>query len=129
MIEKIVNTLNSLFGRVRHPAQTVSPVLTLCSSLQKPGLSTIHSVARIVTKMKKLGIPTDPMPDGSMNLNIGLVTAIVDEVYRAMREDAQVNIAIKPGSIQVVGEGGNAGGPVVVHSTNPTIPGGTGSIQ
>lgn len=129
MIQKIVNTLNSLFKRVRQPAQTVSPILTLCSSMQKPGLSTVHSLARIVTKMKKLGIPTDPMPDGSMNLNVGLVAAIIDEVYRAMREDAQVTIAMSPGSIQVVGEGASIGGPVVVRSTNVTVPGGTGSIK
>ena len=90
----------------------------LCSLAKRPGLSTIVSVMNIVQQFKKRGIPTEPNEDGTPNLNIQLAYTIVDEVYRALREDANVQGACSPSSISILGNGENAGGPVVIRGTN-----------
>ena len=76
------------------------------------------STARILQSLAKKNINTNPtLQDGSPNqLNI-VVNEIVKEVYRALREDANIQVAFGPGSITTLGQGANAGGPVVITST------------
>jgi hypothetical protein len=47
-----------------------------------------------------------------------LVMSVVCETFRALKEDANIQVAMAPGSINVTATGGNAGGPVVCNGPN-----------
>ena len=96
---------------------------------QKPGLSTVVSTGNIVKALSKHNIPTDPLPDGSENKTVALVIAVVEEVFRAIREDANIQVAHMPGAISVLSTGANSGGPVVSQGININFSKGQAIIQ
>lgn len=121
-VKSICDTIkNVIDSGIRKAAPNLSAIVMLCSLAKRPGLSTIVSVMKIVQQFKRRGIPTENNEDGSPNLNIQLAYTIVDEIYRALREDANVQGATSPGSVSFLGNGENAGGPVVVRGVN-TLP-------
>ena len=63
-------------------------------------------------------ITTTHYVDGTPNYTNIMVNEIVSEIYRAIREDMNVQTVIKPGGITFNGVGGNAGGPVNVTGVN-----------
>jgi hypothetical protein len=69
--------------------------------IKRPGLSVIQSVANITKDLNKIGIPTGSMPDGSSNLTIGFAFASTNEIYRAIKKDASVQVGVQPGSLMV----------------------------
>ena len=118
-VKSICTTLkNVIQNTIRNPFPQIPAIVMLCSLAKRPGLSTIMSVVNIVQNFKKKGIPTEPNEDGSPNLNVQMAYVIVDEIYRALREDANVQGAGAPGSVNIIGEGANAGGPVVIEGRN-----------
>ena len=128
-VNNICNLINNLFSSVRKPAKDFPTALVSIGGQMKPGLSTMVSVSNIVTEISKHGIPTGAMPDGSENKNVVLIRAIVDEVYRALREDANVQAAYAPGAINVISMGANSGGPVVSQGINTNFGKGQAIIQ
>jgi hypothetical protein len=96
---------------------------------QKPGLSTVVSTGNIVKALSKHGIPTEAMSDGSENKTVALVIAIVEEVYRAIKEDANIQVAHMPGAISVLSTGANSAGPVVSQGININFSKGNAVIQ
>lgn len=103
---------------VRQAFPSIPAIIMLCSLAKRPGLSTIMSVINITQAFKKYGIPTEPNEDGSPNLNVQMAYIIVDEIFRALREDACVQGAGAPGAVNITATGANAGGPVVVNGNN-----------
>jgi hypothetical protein len=128
-IADISNTIKSLFNITRQPAPEVPGMLMAIGCSQKPGLSTVISTGNIVKALNKHNIPTDPLPDGSENKTVALVIAIVEEVYRAIREDANVQVAHMPGAISVLSTGANSAGPVVSQGININFSKGQAIIQ
>jgi hypothetical protein len=65
-------------------------------------------LANVCQAFEALGIPTEPNPDGSPNLVVKMSYAILNEVYRAMQEDAVIQGGANIGSvtIQTTGTGG-----------------------
>lgn len=90
----------------------------VCSLAQRPGLSVINSTANIIKSQARFGAPTGDLPDGTPNMMNSLINEIVKEIFRALREDAQIQVGGGPGSIISVTTGGNAGGPVTCVGTN-----------
>lgn len=117
-IKQICNSISHFFNKVRTPFPQIQRMLWVCSLVKRPGLSVIQSTANIVKDMNRLGIPTDPMPDGSDNLMVAYTFVIVKEIFRALKLDAVVQVGLQPGSISFTGYGANAGGPIVVNGTN-----------
>jgi secreted trypsin-like serine protease len=117
-IRQICETIGNFFSNVRPPFPQLPRTLLVCSMIKRPGLSTITSVSNIVKDLNKLGIPTGPMPDGSMNLTVGVTFATTKEVYRGFKEDASIQVGVQPGSMMITAFGGNAGGPIVVKGMN-----------
>ena len=128
-ISDISDTLKGLFNVTRQPAPEIPGMLMAIGCMQKPGLSTTVSIGNIVKRLNKHSIPTDPLPDGTENKTVQLALAIVDEVYRAIREDANIQIAYAPGSISILATGANAAGPVVSQGININFSKGQGIIQ
>lgn len=117
-IEQICKTIRNFFNNVRPPFPQLSRLLLVCSMIRRPGLSVIQSVANITKDLNKLGIPTGSMPDGSANLTVGFTFANTNEIYRAIKKDASIQVGIQPGSMMLTGFGSNAGGPVVIQGFN-----------
>lgn len=128
-ITDISNALKELFNITRQPAPEIPGMLMAIGCMQKPGLSTAVSIGNIVKRLNKHSIPTDPLPDGTENKTVQFALAIVDEVYRAIREDANIQIAYAPGSISILATGANAAGPVVSQGININFSKGQGVVQ
>ena len=117
-IEQICQTISNFFNNVRPPFPQLSRLLLVCSMIRRPGLSVIQSVANITKDLNKLGIPTGSMPDGSANLTVGFTFANTNEIYRAIKKDASIQVGIQPGSMMITGFGSNAGGPAAIQGSN-----------
>ena len=115
--------------RTKTPATAISNVILLCGLMRRPGLSVIVSMTKIAELLQLKGIPTEPAPDGTPNLTLVHDYILVNEIYRALREDSKISIVMKPGEISFMGTGANSGGPVTVNGYNVNVPGGSGCIQ
>ena len=100
-VANICNTIKNFFSHVRVPLADMSKILIVCSSINKVGLSAIESTSKIVKDLEKIGIPTGPMPDGSVNLTVAFTYAMTKEQQRALKEDAKIEVGFQPGSLQI----------------------------
>ena len=105
---------------VLKPANTIPPMLLLCEIMNRPGLSAISLAASIIQSMQELGIPTGPNPDGSENLLCAMAYKHSQNTVDEFHDHAVVELPLQPGSISIMGMGGNAGGPVSVTGYNNT---------
>lgn len=105
-VESVTNAIRDLFNnKLRKAANVIPGIIMICSLAKRPGLSCMLSFGNIIQEMEKDGIPTVPLPDGSPNLMNKMVHHIVCETFRALKEDANIQVAIAPGSINVVATG------------------------
>ena len=121
-VKQICSTIKNLIEvGTRKALPSLPATLMLCSLPKRPGLSAMKSVINITQAFKEAGIPTEPNEDGTPNLNIQLAYAIVTEIYRALREESNLQVAIAPDAIKIIAYGANAGGNVTVvgSNTNP----------
>lgn len=125
-IKQICETITNYFNNTVSPFPQLPRTLLVCSMIKRPGLSVIRSVTNITKDLNKLGIPTGPMPDGSMNLTVGFTFASTKETQRSIKKDMSIQTSITPGSSTVIATGGNAGGPVAVTGTIVNSPMGFG---
>ena len=116
-IESITKQIEKLFTMIRKPIMKLPAILVYCSCMKRPGLSSIISLANVIAANAKAGIPTGLNDDGSPNLLNIYAKNIIDEVFRAMREDMQVQTAIQPGEMKIVGTAGDR----PVTATNVTF--------
>ena len=128
-IDTITNSIKSMIGGLTTPAMKLPGLLILATAIQRPGLSASKITTNIIENNKKLGLSTGKNPDGSDNI-INLYTQnVVKEILRAIKDDGVVHICLPPGSINIMGTGANAGGPVVVTGMNTTPSEGYGIIR
>lgn len=128
-ISSISSVITGLFNITRQPAPQIPGMLMAIGCTQKPGLSTIISTGNIVKELKNHDIPTDPLPDGTENKTVALVIAIVDEVFRAIKQDANIQVSHMPGAISVLSNGANSAGPVVSQGININFSKGQAIVQ
>ena len=119
-IEQICNAIQNLFKNVRTPFPQISRTLLVSSIPQRPGLSNYQSIANVTKELSKMGIPTGPMPDGSPNLTVAFAAALTEETFRAIKHDMSIQVGSTPGTMEIMAQGANAGGPIVVMGTNLT---------
>jgi len=125
----IAEQLKNLFNFKQTPAPQLPGMLTAVACTQKPGLSSIKSLGNVISELNKHDIPTNPLPDGTENKTLILARAIINEVFRALSEDASVQVAYAPGTISIMTAGANAGGPVISQGVNINFPQGQAVIQ
>lgn len=105
-IENIANSIKNLFDTtLRKPASIIPGIIMLCSLARRPGLSCLVSFGNIIQELEKQGMPTDVLPDGTPNMMNKMVKSVVCEVFRAIKEDANIQVAIAPGSVNIVATG------------------------
>jgi hypothetical protein len=129
-IDKIATAVNSALSALRPPVIPIPPILLLCEILDRPGLSAISLTSSIISRLPEAGIPTGVNPDGSDNMINQYTRIIVEEIIKEFQNNAVVNAAVPPGSINVVGTGTAAGiAPIAVTATNVGASGMSGIIR
>lgn len=117
-ISRICDVINSAFKGIRPAAKKIPSILTVCSGLKRPGLSPKASFGNVMVELSKNGINVTRNSDGSYDELGIIIYTIFKEVYRAMKEDANVQGGTMPNSMTMIGTGTNAGGPIVINGTN-----------
>lgn len=120
-INKIANGIEKAFSTVRAPLQIIPPILLICEIYQRPGLSAIALASSIIKRLPEAGIETGVNNDGSPNKINQFVRILSEEIIQEIKDNARVTCVVESGTINSLGTGANAGGPVVVTSVN-TIP-------
>lgn len=120
-INKIANGIEKAFSTVRAPLQIIPPILLICELYQRPGLSAIALASAIIRRLPEAGIETGANNDGSPNKVNQFIRIFCEQVVQEIKDNARVTCVVEPGTINSLGTGANAGGPVVVTSVN-TIP-------
>lgn len=120
-INTIAQGIENAFKAVRPALQSIPPLLLLCEVFQRPGLSAIALTSAIIRRLPEAGIETGVNADGSPNKINQFVRVLCEEVIKEIKDNAKVTCVLQPGTINSIGTGANAGGPVVVTSYN-TIP-------
>lgn len=119
-INTIANNIEKVFSSVRPALQTIPPILLISEIYQRPGLSAIALASAIIRRLPEAGIETGVNNDGSPNKNNQFVRILCEEIVKEIKDNARVTCIIEPGTINSLGTGANAGGPVVVNSINTT---------
>jgi len=118
-INKIATGIERAFDSARPNLKTViPPLLLLCEVQSRPGLSAIALSSSIIRRLPEAGIETGTNPDGSANKINQFVRIISEEIVKEFKDNALITCAIQPYTINSVGTGASASGPVVVNSLN-----------
>ena len=120
-INTIAQGIENAFKAVRPPVQSIPPLLLPVGVTQRPGLSAIALTSAIIKRLPEAGIETGVNADGSPNKINQFVRVLCEEIVTEIKDNAKVTCVLQPGTINSIGTGANAGGPVVVTSYN-TIP-------
>lgn len=128
-ILSICNSVSGLIESVRPPASPIpAPILALGAVL-RPGVSPMIVASQIIARQTEAGAPIGAMADGSKNISEAMERIRVEEIMKALKFDAQVEVAIPPGGIMFLGQGSNGGGPMVVNGMNINFVKAFGIIQ
>ena len=115
---KLPDAIDKMFDNRKRVEDIADGLMLVCALADRPGLSQLISTSYITKVLNELGIPTGPGPDGSPNLIVKAISAIVGEVFRAITFDAKTLGAAEIGSLGVESMGANAGGPVLSKGVN-----------
>ena len=105
---------------VQKPATKIPPPLLLVGAKLKPGMSGRNLAADTISEMEsELGIPmTDAATFGEANAAAGAVFTMSKNMVGHIQDNANVQGAIGPASINITATGANAGGPIIVQGSN-----------
>ena len=118
-IKTFCNTIKkTIEAKARGAAAQIPAIVMLCSLAKRPGLSSLVSAINWIQGLKKYGIPTEPLPSGAPNNWVIAGALGLEEIYRALREDANFQGAIAPGAINFVGTGPSTPGNITVTGSN-----------
>lgn len=110
------------------PAPPIPPYIILKSSLNA-GLSARKTASNIIARQSEAGAPFGPMPSGADNISEKMEQIRVEEIIKALQEDARITVVIPPG-ILVNGTAISPVGPLpVVGATVTPFHQGYGVIQ
>jgi hypothetical protein len=127
-LTQILDLVTSVFNSVRKPATKIPPALIMIGAKLKPGMSPRNLAADTLTMLESdLGIPmNDDATHGQRNNVAAAFVATSKTTIEHIQDNASVQGAIAPASINVTVTGANAGGPLVAQGTN-TTPTGVGA--
>jgi len=124
-ISKIADTINGVMEKVRQPLSKLNKIpsiLLLCEIMNRPGLSAISLTSAIIARLPEAGIYTGTGKDGKENMVNQFVKIVSEELIKEIHDNAVVQGSIDIGQITITGQGGNAGGPVVITGQNINMP-------
>ena len=127
-IQKICDGIEKAIQYCRVPLTYIPAILLVCSAVQRPGLSAMIIASNIIRRQSEAGAPFGPSADGSANVSEAMERIRVEEMVKALKMDARVQIGIPIGGIQITGSGANAGGPVQITGFNINAAHGDGIV-
>lgn len=117
-VDKLAKTMNNIIDKTKVPAQTLPAVLLFCTAMKRSGISAARTAANIISDNSELDIPSDENPDGTPNIINQYTYNIVRNVFKELKNNAQIQAVIPSGSLTIQSTGANAGGPVTTTGTN-----------
>ncbi len=128
-ITAIANGIKRAFETTRPVLQSIPPILLMVGVKQRKGLSAICLTSAIINRLPEAEIETGVNQDGSENKVNKLIRIMCEELIKEIKDNAKVTCVIEPTSVNSLGTGANAGGPVVVTSYNTMAVNACGVIQ
>ena len=129
MINNILDSITGTFNSIKIPALKIPSGLLSLGGELRCGLSPIMIASNIIARQSEAGAPFGPASDGGANISEAMERIRVEEIVKALKFDAQIQISLPPGSITITGTGANAGGPVLIQGYNTNFVNGYGVIQ
>lgn len=127
-INKIFDAISSAINASRTPPAEIPTALLFTSARMRPGLSPITTASKIITRQGEAGAPVGALPSGEPNINEMMEIIRVEEIFKALLEDARIDIAVEPG-IPLEAQGANSAGPVIAIGLTTGIGKGNGIIR
>jgi hypothetical protein len=128
-ISSICNAISSVIDTVKMPATPLPPLILALGGQFRSGINPSMVAANIIQRQSEAGAPFGPSADGSANIAEAMEVIRVEEIMKAIKYDAQVQIAIPPGTINIVGTCATPVGPGTIAGTNGATINGFGIIQ
>lgn len=128
-----IDSIISGFDRILSLSSVGSPPpiptpMILVGVPKRGGLSAIKIATRIISRKSEAGLPVGSLPNGNTNPDEIMERIRIEEIIRALQEDAIISVAIPPG-ITVSATGISPAGPVSVFGSSITYTKGYGVIQ
>lgn len=128
-LSDVVDFITDKLNSVKTPANTLPPILLKATAMTRQGLCPYRLAANIIKNNSELKIPTDSSYNGQDNIVNQFIFNISKCIVDTLKKDAAIHVAIPMQSLNIMSNGGNAGGPVVTNGTNITDSIGKGIIQ
>lgn len=107
---------------------TIPPPLVLIGGSKRPGLSAIKIANSIIKRKSEAGLPIGALPSGAVSPDEIMERIRIEEIIKALQEDAKITITIPPGTT-LTAAGSSPSGPVTVYGSTVTSTTGFGVIQ
>jgi hypothetical protein len=107
---------------------TIPTPLILVGAPRRSGLSATKIASRIIQRKTEAGLPVGALPSGGVSPDELMERIRIEEIIRAIQEDAKLTIAIPPGTT-LTAAGASPSGPVTVVGSTITLTTGYGVIQ
>lgn len=122
-ISGVIQSVLSIFSLAKEPAKKIPPALNLIGAKLKPGMSGRNLAADIMVEMEsEYGIPmSNAATFGEPNAAASMVFSLANNTVGHIQENANVQGALAPSSINILATGANGGGPIAVKGFNTNI--------
>ena len=128
-IESIINGFNKILNLQTVGTPTTIPTPLILVGVQKrPGLSPTKIASKIIARKSEAGLPVGALPSGGVSPDEIMERIRIEEIVKALQEDASISVAIPPG-ITLTAAGTSPSGPVTVFGNTITLTKGYGIIQ
>lgn len=128
-ILSICSSISDAINSIKIPAIPIPPAILALGGQFRSGVNPSMVAANIIQRQSEAGAPFGPSADGSANIAEAMEVIRVEEIMKALKYDAQVQVAIAPGMINIVGTCATPSGPGTIVGTNATPVNGFGIIQ
>lgn len=126
-IESLINGFEKVLN-VNTPTPTIPTPLIIAGSQSKPGLSPTKIASKIIARKSEAGLPVGNLPSGSVSPDEIMERIRVEEIIKALQQEAIISVGIPPGTT-VTSAGTSPAGPVSTIGSTITLTKGFGVIQ
>jgi len=121
-IQKVLKIQNS------NSTTKIPTPLILIGAQRRSGLSASKIASRIIQRKSEAGLPIGVLPSGGVSPDELMERIRIEEIIKAIQEDAKITVAIPPGTT-LSAAGSSPAGPVAVVGATITLTTGYGVIQ
>ena len=128
-IESIIEGFQKILTiqTVGTPTKVPSPLILVGTPLRS-GMSPTKIASRIIARKSEAGLPVGALPSGGVAPDELMERIRVEEIIKALQQDALITVSIPPGTT-LTAAGTSPAGPVTVFGSTITLTTGYGIIQ